>query len=277
MTIFRFTHKKALSLLVVCMLVAMLTFELPVYAANTSGEQGAITDGNRQIAYIKGSTKNGSAKATSEKATTASLFSTTIMMEVTRYKTKKGKYKIKARIYRQGPAMKTNLTFRLLSKETGKKWKVEKKLEKLNFAKIKSRTVRLNVGSTRWWKANMKGTMPNSSGSMRKVNRSTTSEIRNRIGTIYPSWTCDLSSRTLKKPPTNLSKTGGTRSNTYRKKYKNWFKEKYPAANIFIVWSAYEIHHVTPVAYGGTDKIKNLIHLPKEFHRETVNKWWNKY
>ena len=42
-------------------------------------------------------------------------------------------------------------------------------------------------------------------------------------------------------------------------------------------WSDYDIHHIIPREYGGTNDFDNLIPLPRPFHQKNVNSWWNNY
>lgn len=40
--------------------------------------------------------------------------------------------------------------------------------------------------------------------------------------------------------------------------------------------SLYDVHHIRPLAYGGSNAYSNLIHLPKATHTQ-VTSWWAGY
>ncbi len=42
-------------------------------------------------------------------------------------------------------------------------------------------------------------------------------------------------------------------------------------------WSDYDIHHIIPKEYGGTNDFNNLIPLKREFHQQNVTPWWTNY
>jgi hypothetical protein len=50
-------------------------------------------------------------------------------------------------------------------------------------------------------------------------------------------------------------------------------KKKDPKFN----WSDYDIHHIIPREYGGTNDFNNLIPLKREFHQQNVTPWWTNY
>jgi hypothetical protein len=42
-------------------------------------------------------------------------------------------------------------------------------------------------------------------------------------------------------------------------------------------WADYDIHHIIPREYGGTNDFDNLIPLRREFHQQNVTPWWTNY
>ena len=44
----------------------------------------------------------------------------------------------------------------------------------------------------------------------------------------------------------------------------------------FLLFSLYDVHHIKPLAYGGSNDYSNLIHLPKATHT-SVTSWWAGY
>ena len=51
-------------------------------------------------------------------------------------------------------------------------------------------------------------------------------------------------------------------------------RKKYPNAKIN--WKEYEIHHMRPLKYGGTNALSNGIALKKNVHAK-FNAWWSNY
>jgi hypothetical protein len=42
-------------------------------------------------------------------------------------------------------------------------------------------------------------------------------------------------------------------------------------------WSNYQIHHIQPREWGGTNAFENLVPVERQIHQETVTPWWNNY
>ncbi|HEU5383541.1 MAG TPA: HNH endonuclease signature motif containing protein [Ktedonobacteraceae bacterium] len=54
---------------------------------------------------------------------------------------------------------------------------------------------------------------------------------------------------------------------------KQWYDAGYstPAGG----WEPYDIHHILPREYGGTNDFWNLVPLPRDLHQLVVTPWWN--
>ncbi|ARC58673.1 HNH endonuclease signature motif containing protein [Bacillus licheniformis] len=61
------------------------------------------------------------------------------------------------------------------------------------------------------------------------------------------------------------------RDSNLRNKFITWYTKQYgnPKWN----WSDYEIHHVIPLQYGGSNHMSNLFPLQKDVHKK-VTRWW---
>ena len=102
----------------------------------------------------------------------------------------------------------------------------------------------------------------------------------NKKGVIYPAYVDPFSLRQLPIPPTNLKvaptnqrvKWGTTEKNNF---YKTYYKN-YPRSLALVRAPAYEVHHIIPIKYGGTNVYSNLMPLPTDFHRK-VTTWWASY
>lgn len=42
-------------------------------------------------------------------------------------------------------------------------------------------------------------------------------------------------------------------------------------------WSGYDIHHIRPREYGGTNDLDNLVPIPRDVHQEQFTSWWRSY
>lgn len=42
-------------------------------------------------------------------------------------------------------------------------------------------------------------------------------------------------------------------------------------------WAGYDIHHVQPREYGGTNDFDNLVPVPRDIHQQQFNPWWANY
>lgn len=42
-------------------------------------------------------------------------------------------------------------------------------------------------------------------------------------------------------------------------------------------WEEYDIHHILPREYGGTNDFENLVPVERETHQQKLTPWWNNY
>jgi hypothetical protein len=42
-------------------------------------------------------------------------------------------------------------------------------------------------------------------------------------------------------------------------------------------WAAYDIHHIRPREYGGTNAFDNLVPVLRDVHQNQFNPWWRNY
>jgi len=42
-------------------------------------------------------------------------------------------------------------------------------------------------------------------------------------------------------------------------------------------WADYDIHHIVPREYGGTNAFDNLAPVPRSVHQQEFNAWWSDY
>jgi len=58
---------------------------------------------------------------------------------------------------------------------------------------------------------------------------------------------------------------------TLRRQFiKAWEEAGYEALN----WADYEIHHILPREFGGTNDFWNLVPVESNYHRQVISPWW---
>ncbi len=62
---------------------------------------------------------------------------------------------------------------------------------------------------------------------------------------------------------------------TRRDYIKQWFDMGYsePAGG----WDRYDIHHILPREYGGTNDFWNLVPVERDVHQQILTPWWNAF
>ena len=101
----------------------------------------------------------------------------------------------------------------------------------------------------------------------------------NRTGHRYPgAYTDPISGKTMGDPASlNWTKVANPLvfSTTARENYKRWYENTYNGGKL-MDWTDLQIHHIQPLAYGGTNDYSNLIVLPTIVHRMYTS-WWAGY
>ncbi|WP_218639268.1 HNH endonuclease signature motif containing protein [Paenibacillus sp. FSL H7-0326] len=102
------------------------------------------------------------------------------------------------------------------------------------------------------------------------------SKLINKTGNLWIFIFSDSTSgKSLERPPANYVKGYlHDRISNLNTVYKNWYDSTYPNADLNL--SLYDIHHIKPLEYGGSNAMSNLIHLPKALHG-SVSGWFNGY
>lgn len=170
----------------------------------------------------------------------------------------------------------TDLNLYLQSKETGGSWKSRGSKKHIHIKEGKSVSVTVATNNTKWWRGKVTGYIDGD----RIIGTNSKPHIRNRKASIYPTYSLPKTPLTLKKQSTKLKQVPAGERVTWnaakRIKYIKWFKKKYSVGKS-MDWSKYEIHHMKPIKYGGTNKYSNLIPLPKKIHQGSVSPWWLAY
>ena len=188
---------------------------------------------------------------------------------------------ITAQVYQTaGSNHPCHLNMQLQRKQTGGNW-----------TKVAERTIgytanRTNISvstnnKTSYWRIVLSGTVGN-----QKLNTYFNKDnmIFNRKAVLYPAFT-DVyvdpgTFRTVPIPATNyqivpesqrVSRAG------VRERYIKDYKASFPLSPVSIAnFLGFEIHHIIPIQYGGTNVNSNLIALPTTTHKK-YSAWWINY
>jgi hypothetical protein len=147
-----------------------------------------------------------------------------------------------------------------------------------NVKKNKEVTHITRISSTRFRQATVEVKAHYTGGETKKVSKSNTTYLYNKKGVRYPSYVDPVSKKVMTVPSSALwskvPKSDRVKwGNTQRKKYRNWYDSTYKP----LKWSEYDIHHIRPKIYGGSNNNSNLIPLKKSYHRGIVTPWWSAY
>ena len=102
----------------------------------------------------------------------------------------------------------------------------------------------------------------------------------NAAGRAYPKVLDPRTGDPIPAPPSGLSRVpvgdrvpwGAQQRGAY---IKEWYDQGYSTPEGG--WSNYDIHHVTPREYGGTNDFNNLVPVERTVHQQEFNPWWMNY
>lgn len=180
-----------------------------------------------------------------------------------------------AKLWKVGTIKNPKITVNLQRKYTGGSWTV---ITKKTFTSIGSiatpSKISASTNKTAFWKVTLSGSLNGGN-----VTYSTYEFLYNKKAVRYPDYTDSGSKKKLTVPATNLSVVPVSQrvswTSTDRKNYISWYNKNYP--NKINDWSKYQIHHIKPRQYGGTNSNSNLIPLLTTYHQKTVSPWWSNY
>ncbi len=119
-------------------------------------------------------------------------------------------------------------------------------------------------------------------GEATKLGRAATGtdDILNTAGRAYPKVLDPRTGDPIPAPPSGLSKVpvgdrvpwGAQQRGAY---IKEWYDRGYSTPEGG--WSQYDIHHIIPREYGGTNDFNNLVPVPRTVHQQEFNPWWMNY
>lgn len=102
----------------------------------------------------------------------------------------------------------------------------------------------------------------------------------NRAGRAYPEVIDPRTGSAIHFPGEGLTKVPVSQRVSWGAKergayIKQWYNRGYstPGGG----WSAYDVHHIRPREYGGTNDFDNLVPIPRDVHQQQFNSWWRDY
>jgi hypothetical protein len=107
-------------------------------------------------------------------------------------------------------------------------------------------------------------------------NSGTATKLFNKSGIPYPKYTDSRSGITVPEPSISWAKTtSGSWTSADRSNYLKWYERTYCSGKAQN-WTGYEVHHMRPRAYGGTNATSNLLPLPTSVHSKFTG-WFSAY
>jgi RHS repeat-associated protein len=124
------------------------------------------------------------------------------------------------------------------------------------------------------------GGSPGKTGGNQKAGGGTSARPTNRAGQPYPNVPDPRTGNPIAYPGSGLTIVpkanrvpwGPMERAAYIKEWFNRGFGKLPGK-----WSDYDIHHIRPREYGGTNDFDNLVPIPRPVHQQQFNPWWQKY
>ena len=120
----------------------------------------------------------------------------------------------------------------------------------------------------------------NSNGSDSVGSGSLHSETTNSVGDPYPEVNDPRTNQPIPAPPDNLQLIPPNQRSSWnltdRANFiRQWYEKGY--ANPKGGWELYDIHHIIPREYGGTNDFDNLVPVLRDTHQQQLNAWWTHY
>lgn len=186
-----------------------------------------------------------------------------------------GSGQLTAKLWRVGNPKSCNLTMQILYGTCRVETPVNVHKTKANITSVGTvaspTTLTTNISTTKYFIVKITGSFDGMSANYKTYNI-----LFNKKAVRYPQYTCPVSEIYCVAPYySNFQKTNSIAWNG-RNAYIKWFNNKYNNGKNPWDWSGYEIHHIRPRQYGGTNEYSNLIPLPKNIHT-TFTTWWRNY
>ncbi|WP_182112774.1 HNH endonuclease signature motif containing protein [Actinotalea sp. JY-7876] len=104
--------------------------------------------------------------------------------------------------------------------------------------------------------------------------------ILNRLGQVYPSVLDARTGAPIHYPGDGLQRVAATERVLWNTRTRAAYIAEWRGRGFEVPpegWAAYDIHHVQPRLYGGSNSFDNLVPVLREVHRAEFNPWWEGY
>lgn len=119
------------------------------------------------------------------------------------------------------------------------------------------------------------------SGNLSLNKDSSSPEVTNSKGEPYPQVIDPRTGEPIPPPPNDLDVVdmelrADPLTAAERHDYiTEWHNQGFPRPEGG--WGAYDLHHIIPRRYGGTNEFDNIVPVLRETHQKQFNSWWNNY
>ncbi len=102
--------------------------------------------------------------------------------------------------------------------------------------------------------------------------------LYNSVGDPYPVYSDPRTGKPIPPPPSNLKKVPNVQRVNWGPESKDSYMDEYFERGYTLSgkYTDYQIHHITPREYGGTNDFDNLVPVSIPSHKE-FNNWWRNY
>ncbi|MDN4620255.1 HNH endonuclease signature motif containing protein [Paenibacillus sp. PsM32] len=166
-----------------------------------------------------------------------------------------------------------------LFKSTSRNGTYTKASYKYNNAMKKGSTLVNSLrAETKYWKGNLIASIYDNGVKAGGINRDTGIILYNNAALPYYKYVDTFSGKVNIEPAsTTWQKVSNpvTWDNDKRGAYISWYISTYGNPNI--TWGGYDIHHIKPREYGGSNANSNLMPVPRNLHNSLISPWWASY
>lgn len=175
-----------------------------------------------------------------------------------------GKGQLTAKLWRVGSAKSYNLTMQILygtcrTQTADKVHDTKSGITSVGTA-LSPTTITTNISTTKYFVVKLTGKIGDGT-----VNYTTYNKLFNKRAVPYPEYTCPVSGIYCVPPYYSNFAAGTSVAWNGRNAYIKWFNNTYNGGKDPWDWSGYQIHHIRPRKYGGTNEYSNLIPLTKKY------------
>ena len=172
----------------------------------------------------------------------------------------------------------TDFNFYIMTAPTGDGPWTEISHQTCNVIGIKSCTASVN-NQTAYWKLKIRTTFQWRDGTFESYVKESVRVLTNNVGSPFTNYTDSWSGKVMGYPRADWIKLSPElrtpRDYNLRTNYITWYEQQYGIP--FWNCNDMQVHHIRPLAFGGTNDYSNLIALPTAFHQQIITPWYSYY